>query len=232
MNQEEEKEKQKKIFSKKSRQRSHWHSINGKQWKEARSTSRPSQSCTEAVKHSRENKRCNGLFLSHISQTRRSKLQRILRTVEMERIIITLRIIIAFRNGGTLSLASNSSLSHRGRKWKERRILRKKERSTALIVLQGSTNVPRIKIHPLPPLYKPSRIFNARKRERNAFHVQQSGSSWLRFIFSSACSVNIIIGHRRNSSPDFLRAGRRKRVQISPSYSTLAPKYPGTSNIR
>lgn len=35
MNQEEEKEKQKKIFSKKSRQRSHWHSINGKQWKEA-----------------------------------------------------------------------------------------------------------------------------------------------------------------------------------------------------
>lgn len=113
MNQEEEKEKQKKIFSKKSRQRSHWHSINGKQWKEARSTSRPSQSCTEAVKHSRANKRCNGLFLSHISpsQTRRSKLQRILRTVEMERIIITLRIIIAFRNGGTLSLASNSSLS-------------------------------------------------------------------------------------------------------------------------
>lgn len=44
-----------------------------------------------------------------------------------------------------------------------------------------------------PLQYKLARIFNARKRERNAFHVQQSGSSWLRFIFSSACIASILL---------------------------------------
>lgn len=93
--------------------------------KEARSTSRPSPS--------RVHRGCE-TFLEQINgatvyssltsseNLQRSKLQRILHTIEIERIIITLRIIIAFRNGTPLSLANNFSLSlSSGREWKGRR---------------------------------------------------------------------------------------------------------------
>lgn len=51
---------------------------------------------------------------SRLPESQRDQsLRRILHTVEMERIIIILRIIISFRNGGALSLANNFSVSSR-----------------------------------------------------------------------------------------------------------------------
>lgn len=171
--------------------------------------------------NSRANKRCNGLFLSHIF--RKSSEIKASENLAHHRDRKNYNNLKNYNRlskwDSALSLANNFSLSlSSGRERKGRRKNPSQEGEEEHRFNSESFSRECSPDKNLPPS-KLARIFNARKRERNAFHVQQSGSSWLRFIFSSACIASILLLAIEEILRRIFFAGRRKRVQIPPSYS-------------